>query len=76
MSFRFRTFELVGICFCSACMQLFECVNIEKLFYIVADNVFRAMCLACVSAVILELNLGSDADSIWFREEAAAPTPI
>ena len=34
------------------------------------------MCIACVSAVKIELNFGSDADFLRFQVVAAAPTPI
>ena len=36
----------------------------EKLFPFAADIVFRASCIAHVSAVNMELNFGSDADSV------------
>ena len=56
--------------------MLLESVNIANLFPFVADNVFRAKCIACVSAVRTELNFGSDADSVRLSVVAAAPTPI
>ena len=51
-------------------------MNIETLFSFVADFVVRARCFACVSAVNLELNFGSDVDYVWFTVVAAASTPI
>ena len=47
-----------------------------KFFPYVADIVFRARCIACVSAVKIELNFGSDADFVRFSVVAAASTPI
>ena len=57
----FCTFGVVGICFSSACRQILEPVNIVKLFLFVADIVFKARCIACVSAMNIELNFDSDA---------------
>ena len=37
---------------------------------------FKAGCIACVSAVNIELNFGSDADYVRFPVVAAALTPI
>ena len=51
-------------------------MNIVEFFPFVAGIVFRARCFACVSAVNIELNLGSDADSVRFPVIAAAPIPI
>ena len=51
-------------------------MNIEELFPFVADISFRAGCIACVSAVNLELNVGSDADSVRFPVIAATPTRV
>ena len=51
-------------------------MNIANLFPFVADIVFRAMCIACVSAVNIELNLGSYANSAQLPVVTAAPTPI
>ena len=48
----------------------------EKFFPFAADIVFRTSCIAYVSAVKMELNFCSDADSVRFSVEAAAPTPI
>ena len=42
----------------------------------VADIVFRARCVGCVSVVNIELNFGSDADFVRFPVLAAALTPI
>ena len=50
-------------------------MNIVKFFPFVADIIFRARCIACVSAVNMELNFGSDADSVQFTVVTAAPTP-
>ena len=46
-------------------------MNKEKFFPFVADIVFKD-----VSAVNIELNFGSDADSVRFSGVAAVPTPI
>ena len=51
-------------------------MNIVKFFPFVADPVFRARCIACISAVNIELNFGSDADFEGFPVIAAAPTTI
>ena len=51
-------------------------MNIEKFFPFTADIVFRASCISYVSAMNIELNFGSDADSVRFQVEAAAPTSI
>ena len=51
-------------------------MNIEKFFPFVLDTLFRTMCIACVSAVSIELNFSSDEDYVWFPVVAAAPTPI
>ena len=51
-------------------------MNIANFFPLVADIVFRARCIACVSAVNIELNFGSDANSVRLPVVAAAPTPI
>ena len=45
----------------------------EKIFRLFADSVFRARCITCVSAVNIELNFGSDANSVWFPVVAALP---
>ena len=51
--------------------------HLEKNYVpIVADIVFRAICIACVFAVKVELNYGGDADSGRFPVVAAVPTPI
>ena len=51
-------------------------MNIEKFFPFVAYIVFIFSCNACVSAVNVEINCGSDADSVWFPVLAVAPAPI
>ena len=51
-------------------------MNIAKFFHLVADIVLRARCIACVSALNIELNFGSDADFVRFPMVAAASTPI
>ena len=51
-------------------------MNITNFFPHVADIVFRARCNAFVSAVNIELNFGSDANSVRLPVVAAAPTPI
>ena len=51
-------------------------MNIEKFFPFGAEIVFRASCIAYVSAVNLQLKFGSDADLAGFPVVAAAPTPI
>ena len=48
-------------------------MNIEKFFIFAADIVLRARCIACVSAVNLELSFGSDADSVLFQVVATLP---
>ena len=58
------------------CRQLLESVNIVKFFHFVVDIVFKARCIACVSAVIIELIFGSEADFALFPVVAAASTPI
>ena len=39
-------------------------MNVASFFPLVADIVFRARCIACVSAVNIELNFSSDANSV------------
>ena len=51
-------------------------MNIDKLFPFVADTVFRARCIACISAVNLQLNFGSETGSVPFPVVAATPTVI
>ena len=51
-------------------------MNKGKFFPFVADIVFRAMCIACVSAVNIELSFGSGAGFVRFPVVAGAPTPI
>ena len=51
-------------------------MNIVEFFPFVADILFRARCIACVSAVKIELKFGWDTDSVRFLVVAAAPTPI
>ena len=51
-------------------------MNIEKYFPFDAETVLRAIRIANVSAVNIELNFGSDADFARFPVVAAAPTPI
>ena len=51
-------------------------VSIEKLFPFVVYIVFRASCIAGVSAVNIELHFASDADSVRLSVVAAAPAPI
>ena len=51
-------------------------MNIVKFFHFVADTVFKAIYIACVSAVNMELNFGSDADFVRTPVLAAAPTSI
>ena len=48
----------------------------KKFLSLAADIVFRASCIANFSAVKMELNFCSVADSVRFPVEAAAPTPI
>ena len=48
----------------------------DMFFPFAAGIVFRAGCIAYVSAVNKELNFGRDADSVQFALEAAGPTPI
>ena len=48
--FSFRTFRLVGTCFWSAFRQVPEFVNIDKFFPFGTDFVFRASCIASISA--------------------------
>ena len=50
-------------------------MNIEKFFPFDADIFFRARCIACVSAVNIELHFGSDAVSVRFPVVAAGSTP-
>ena len=45
-------------------------------FPVVADNVFRARCIACVSAVNIELDFDNYANSVRFPVVVPAPTPI
>ena len=56
-------------------MQLVESVNIEKLFRFDADIVFNGRLMACVSAVNIGLNFGTDAESVQFPIVASTPTP-
>ena len=51
-------------------------MNIANLFPLVKYIVFRARCIACVSAVNIELNFGIDANFVWFQVVAAAATSI
>ena len=51
-------------------------VKTVKIFPVVADFVLRAKCIACVSAVNIEINFGSDADSVRFPMIAATSTPF
>ena len=51
-------------------------MNIETYSPFDTDIVFRARCIACVSAVNIELNIDSDVDSVQFAVVTAAPTPI
>ena len=51
-------------------------MNIVKFFPFVAVIIFKARCIACVSAVNRVLNFGSDANFVLFSKVAAAPTPI
>ena len=51
-------------------------MNIANFLPLVTEIVFRARCIACVSAVNLELNFGSDANSVRLPVVAAALTPI
>ena len=51
-------------------------MKIVKFFPFVADIVIRARCIACVSAVNIDLNFGSNANFVRFPVVAAAPTPI
>ena len=48
-------------------MQLFESVNLLKLFPYVADIVLRGMCVAGVSALNIELHFRSDVVSVRFQ---------
>ena len=57
-------------------MQLLVSVNIEKFFHIVTEIMFRAKCIALVTAVNIEVKFGNDADSIRFPVVAAASTPM
>ena len=54
--FSFHTFALVGFCFWSAYRQLLESLNIEKFFPFVVEILLRTRCIACVSAVNIELD--------------------
>ena len=47
-----------------------------KFFPFAADIVFRAGSIAYVSSVNMELDFGSDAGSVRFPVEVAAPTPV
>ena len=76
VSFSICTFQFAGICFCGACRQLLDYINIEKSFIFVADIVFRARCFSRVFAVSIKLNLVSVTDYVRFPVVAAAPTPI
>ena len=49
-------------------------MNLVKLFPFDADIVFRARCVACVSAVNIDVNFCSDGDFALFPVVAAAPT--
>ena len=53
-------------------------MNTEKFLPFVADIVFRARFIACVSAVNIKIKLifGSDADSVRFPVVTATPTPV
>ena len=51
-------------------------MNIVNFLPCVADIVLRARYIACVSAEDIELNFGSDADSVPFPVFGAAPTRI
>ena len=51
-------------------------MNTEKLFPVVAEIVYRARYSAWVSAVNIELNFGSDANSLRFPAVSAPATPI
>ena len=51
-------------------------MNIERFFLFVADIVFRARCVACVSDVEIELQFGSDGGYVQFPVLADTPTPI
>ena len=73
--FSFRTFGWVKTCFCGVCRHRLESVNIEKFFPFDADILFRAMHIACVSAVYMEQNFGIDADSVQFLVVAATLVP-
>ena len=53
--------------------QLLKSVNI---IFFCADYVFMARCIACVSAVTLELLFGNDADYVQFQVVSAALTAI
>ena len=50
--------------------------SVEKFFTFVTDSVYRAICVASVSAVYTDQNLGSEAVSVRFSVVGAAPTPI
>ena len=51
-------------------------MNIEKFFPFVAGILFRARCVASVSALYIDLIFGSDAKSVLFPVVTSAPTPI
>ena len=51
-------------------------MNVKIFFIFVADNVFKATCIACVSAVNMELIFHSDAESVRCPVVSAAPLPI
>ena len=51
-------------------------MNIEKFLPFVADRVFTDRNIAYVSAVIIDLNFGSDADSVLFSLIAATSNPF
>ena len=74
--FSFCSFGLVGICFLRACKQLLQSVNLDMFFYFVADIVFRARCIACVTAVNIGLNFGSEEGYMRFPVVSTATTPF
>ena len=47
--------------------------SVKRCFTVI---VFRARCFACVSAVNIEINFGSDGNSVRLPVVTAAPTPI
>ena len=51
-------------------------MNVVKFFPFIEQDVFKARCIACISAMNTKLNFGSDADFVRFLMVVAASTPI